>query len=663
MKRILVLVLSAALVLSGCNKIDHLAGDPSLTPSAVSFSTYLGTKGLEKTTFKMGDQFFTYGVKTGNDNFNIATPAFTEYVFTGKEPLLNGLTVTHMGSDGDQDLWEYDEVAPWDNQKATFFAVSPVPQGEVTHGITLKPIADNAIPAIDFNVVGGYAADATQAQILAASEKIKDQADLMWAYSPDNVKTGGSIQMSFQHALSQLSFAVKAYHTSGFLRINSITLKNVKTKGTLALAHTDAQKGAMDYLGGWSTATIPMDFAVNLLTENVGALSPFKTEVGLEPIQIPITDNDEALMMIPQVMTGITLEVKYSHSDDGINWTNYKDGESLDYEFSKLSSHWNPNKRYNYCLNINPGMAIVFKSSIEEWDPINSQLDMEYRTFDAKATPHLLTVAGGTEAPFPMGIDDKISVEYIYDAAVVKGHEWITYTTSATGATAKLLSKATPVTVADAGDWKLGVEKNFYPFVRKAVVTVNRAPFKKTINGVDKLFSGGVAKFIVTQDAGEALAPTSVLYGGQNATVLTNFTGFTTTSYPNAIGTTAYPTTDAAILGVDGEPPYGRFRVAKSAPAGAAALANIFTTCADYSEEGMLVGRWRLPRAAEMRLIHLNRATIDKVLTVPLPTTSYFWSSTSNTTAGSLIVVQASAGGGFSNGSTGSYFIRCIAEE
>lgn len=666
MKRILVLASSAALVLGGCNKVDHVTGGPS-PASSVSFSTYLGTKGLEKTDFKMGDQFFTYGVKTVAD-FDVTAPAFTEYVFKGVAPLAHGMTVTHMGLEDDKPLWEYNEVAPWDDKKATFFAVSPVPQGAVNYGITLKPIAEkDTIPSIDFEVVGGYATGAAGADILAASEKIKEQADLMWAYSPNNIKTGGAIQMSFRHALSQLRFSVKAFHTMGLLRINSVTLKKVMTKGTLTLAHDETTKGDVNYLGGWSAASAPLDFAVNLLTENVGAIDPFVFIPGVSeaPIPINITDNDEALMMIPQVLTGIGLEVKYSYSHDGKDWQNYETGTLLDYELAKLSSHWNPNIRYNYCLNINPGKAITFTGDIEEWDPIDSQLDMEYRTFDAKATPHALTVADGSDAKFDIQEGDMVSVEYVYDPVVTGGHEWLTYTSAASGATAKPLTKVAPVTAtaAQKGDWKLSVEKNLYPNVRKAVVTVNRAPFKKMINGVEKSFSGGVAKFIVTQDAGKALAPTSVLYGSQNATVLTGFNGTTTNSYPNALGTVAYAT-QSAILAADGERPYVRFRVAKNrAQAGTASLANAITLlCAAYSEEGMPAGKWRVPRLAELKLIYLNRAAIDLTLTEKLGT-GVHWSTTLSTTANNYYTFDISAGSSNTVASGTALYVRCVAEE
>ncbi|MEG0602619.1 MAG: fimbrillin family protein [Mucinivorans sp.] len=677
MKRILVLASSAALVLSGCNKVDRLKDGPLPAASTVSFSTYLGgtTKGQQKTDFKMGDQFFTFGVKTGDADFDVKNPAFTQYVFTGASPLDHGLTVTHMGLDGTTPIWEYNEVAPWDNQKATFFAVSPVPQGAQTYGVTLRPIANNVIPAIDFKVVGGYAVGATSSDVLAASEKIKEQADLMWSYSPNNVKTGGVIQMPFHHALSQLSFSVKAYHTAGILRVNSITLKKVMTKGALSLAHDESKKGAVDYLGGWNAATEPMEFAVNLLTEKVAAIDRFIPTVDLtEPVKINITDADEALMMIPQVLTGIGLEVKYSYSIDGEQWQNYESGTALDYELSKLSSHWNPNMRYNYCLNINPGKAIGFNADIEAWDPVNNTVDMEYRTFDAKATPHALTVADGSDAQFELKTGDKVSVEYIYTPAVTGGQEWMTYLGEAAGATAKTLTAANAVTVtdADAGKWKLLVEKNFYPNVRKAVVTINRAPYKKTINGKEVLFSAGVAKYIITQAAGAALTPATVFYGGQNGTVLTGLNGYTTVSYPNAWGTTAHAGITSACA-ANGERPFIRLRVsqARTSPDGAEGSvgsngSKALETCATYFEEGMPAGKWRLPRLSEMKLLFNNQNTINRGIREPLNTMNNFtWCATLNNGPSTVFLynLYTDVANTVSNTTTSTYYVRCVAEE
>lgn len=498
MKRFLVLASVAAVMLSSCNKTQELPGGGGSDQKTVRFDTYLGnqTKGVSKNAFKMGDQFHTFGVKTVAD-FDVTAPAFTEYVFLGTGGD-HGAVVSHYGlDDAGKAIWNFDEVAPWDEKKATFFAFSPVPQGLETYGITIKPISDNAIPAIDYKVVGGYdpaIIDLNDPVVAAARSMIKKQPDLLYSFSPNNTEGGGVIQMPFQHSLSQVRFSVRAGHSAGsFLRLNSVTLTSVNTKGELKLATDESKKGEVTYVGGWGIATEPENFDINLKTEVVYAIPGGVTTVW------SVTDDDESLLMIPQKLTGAGLKIRYSYSVDGIEWQEYEAGTSMDYVLSDLTPTWQPNKSYNYIINITPGKAIVFKPVVDAWEPVGTA-DLEYRKFVLPSAAGPLSIkSDGTNEKFTLNKGDKISASYVNGAA------WIEVTDAAVGSTkVDLTATAIEVTDATKGDWDLSLKSNILvgATLRKATIIIERAPYEKTLsNGSKIMVKAGVAKYEISQSA------------------------------------------------------------------------------------------------------------------------------------------------------------------
>lgn len=499
MKRILVLATVAGLTLS-CNKTEEIQGNVSPNTKHVSFETYLGrTRGVSKDDFKMGDQFCTFGVKTGGAVFDVKTPAFTAYVFNNAS---KSAAVSHMGVNAasGQVVWTYGDPTPWDEQNATFFAYSPVAQGAQTFGITNPTIADNTIPTIDFQVTGGYdpaITDLLDPDVWAASSLIKDQTDLMWAFSPNNSKSTGTINLDFGHALSQVRFSVRGFHDKGLLRINSVTLKKVMTKGTLRLAHDQSataspKPGDLNYLGGWNTASDAKNFAVNLQTEIVSAIPAMATGQTV-PTTWGITDQDESLMMIPQTLTGLELEVRYSYSSDGVEWTDYVSGSAMDFVLSTLSSHWNPNKRYNYILNIYPGKAIKFTATIERWEPYGGDADLEYREFNVSSATGSISVMGdGTSESFDMKQGDQITATY------ADGTGWLSGADAA--AVESTLGSPIIISASNAGKWVFKATSNSSGALRKATIVIERAPYDKLLpDGSTIKVKGGKSKYQITQ--------------------------------------------------------------------------------------------------------------------------------------------------------------------
>lgn len=660
MRKILVLASVAAVALSSCNKTEPLTGGKDTQVKGVSFDTYLGrTKGVSKDAFKMGDQFCTFGVKTSGANFDLAAPLFTEYVFNNTS---KSAVVSHLGIDPKTNtaIWNYGDPTPWDEQKATFFAFSPVPQGASTFGITNPTIADNSIPTIDFEVVGGYDPTITNLNdpaVSAARELIKTQADLMWAYAPDNTKASEVIQLEFRHALSQIRFSARGYHNQGLLRINSITIVNALTKGKLDLANDIANSGKIDYLGGWKTVTDPKSFAVNLQTEAVSAIPPHVGAVGTVPTTWPVTDDDESLMMIPQALTGLKLEVRYSYSEDGKVWNDYESGSAMDFVLSTLSSHWNPNMRYNYILSIYPGKAIRFTSTIDAWEPFAKEADLEYRKFDALASGGSLTKADGTAEKFTLNEDDKIKTTYDV------GADWIV-ATDKTGA--KHILNGTVITVAagNAGQWEIETIANDNVTARTGTVVIERAGEKINADGSKDKIKAGVAKYVISQNAGLALVANSVVYGGKNGTIVTGLDGFTLKSYSNALGTTALAT-EANIYTT--EKPVRRARIAMKDAGVASSLAAAITACGAYSEAGAAAGKWRVARASELKLHSLNKTVINSIVGFTALANAAYW-STSLQTAGVTssywtINFATNTMAALVEDGTNTALVRCVFEE
>lgn len=340
MKNIIIITITIA-ALTACNKqAPELAAPQNTINFTTEFTQDIGAvKGVAKEVFTLGDQFFVYGVNTENADFDPKAPNGTEYVFDA-EPLA-GIRVTNYGKNNEgNDVWQYGNPVVWMPGKSTFFAFSPAPYAGQNYGITQPStkFALTTIPKIDFVVAGGYDPNtATPEEIATSRQQNKNQVDLMAAYAPS--QTSGKLTiLTFEHTLSRITFAVRPMQQAGFIRINSVTLKNVKTYASLRLA------------GGWDPATItrPRDFSLTLKNDVVNMIpaTPDKTYA--------INEGEETLCMIPQPLAGVTLEIRYAHSPDGITWPDYQGGKLITIDLNTIASAWTPAALYNYILAIDP---------------------------------------------------------------------------------------------------------------------------------------------------------------------------------------------------------------------------------------------------------------------------------------------------------------------
>lgn len=475
MKRFLVFAAAAATMFSSCTKqyVDEVGQTGGST--TVGFNTHVAAsvKGVAKTGFVMGDQFFVYGGKTGAANFVIETPNNGEWAYTGPNFPKLGATVSNYGDD----VWRYDNPVPWNGSKITFFAFSPVPDPKADgeqYGIEMPEPAVNTIPTIDFEVKGGYpASDAiTSESANKARAENKKQVDLLWAFAADKSSVDRSVALDFNHALTQINFSIKSKAPVGhMIRINTIAVKNVATTATLALAHNenaDPKPGSLAYLGGWTAHAGVKSFPVNLKNSVAALIKDNGTHA--------INDGDEALMMIPQSLQNVELEVCYAYSADGIAWEEYKNGVAVTVKLGEFNTHthWNPNKAIRYVINITPGDVISFTAKVEDWGQ-QGEIEIIHANPGQNAT---------MLQDIPVQAGDSISV---------RNGGWITYSD---GNEVKLLT-TTPV-VAPA-NCKFAVLANIIPAIREDQIIVQKADgVSQTIVKVAQAAGSGIFEVAAT---------------------------------------------------------------------------------------------------------------------------------------------------------------------
>lgn len=343
----------------GCRGEDRSAEPPA--SRLLDFSTYVAqTKGITKKEFVMGDQFFVCGVTTLSKDYNPAAPNADEFIFSMETA--KGVPVMNFGQDKEnRDIWKYNNPIVWSDGKSTFFAFSPVPNHADNFGITNynRGFALNELPSLHFTVAGGYDPLTASPDDIAASVALNSkQVDLITAYAP-NQTVGKSVNLTFNHALAQLSFAIRPTHSTGFIRINALSLHNVATAAKLSLAAVGDPQ-APDYTAGWLQSSLSdhKSFAVNL-RHDVASLIPAKPDKIYE-----LNDADQTLMMIPQSLQNITVAVNYSYSADGISWPISQADQELAIALNTISSHWQSDQQYRYVLNISPANGTAFDAEI-----------------------------------------------------------------------------------------------------------------------------------------------------------------------------------------------------------------------------------------------------------------------------------------------------------
>ena len=206
------------------------------------------------------------------------------------------------------------------------------------------------------SVAASYGAAGLTANGFEVADNVADQIDFMYSERSYNrtASTGGTsysgVDLKFQHALSSIRFKAKANadYAGTTLKITSITLNDVKSKGNFAETVTDGATYAA--APAWSSQSDAKNYSV---------------WTGNQTVTTTVADvYTSDVILIPQELSGVTATVTYTITNPG--------GVTLN-ETATLTlgtSEWEIGKRYNYTLNLGLN-EIYFSPEVEAWTDVN----------------------------------------------------------------------------------------------------------------------------------------------------------------------------------------------------------------------------------------------------------------------------------------------------
>ena len=205
-------------------------------------------------------------------------------------------------------------------------------------------------PTIDFVAVGnapesGFTAKMANNEVTSFEYTVDQDAtkqnDIVLATAPsvagDNDQ---SVPLDFKHILSAVNVKVGSEMTAG--TINSITFKNIKSKGIYDVAN-----------GTWGSVGEPKDYTITFANGSSNYATDGKTEGTL------INGDNATLMMIPQTLANISDTEKVEII---VNFSYAASGQTKDLIASLDGQAWAMGKTTNYYINVSPDFTL----SIEE---------------------------------------------------------------------------------------------------------------------------------------------------------------------------------------------------------------------------------------------------------------------------------------------------------
>lgn len=251
MKKSLFIMALGAIALTSCSQDEVI----EVQKDAITFSTVGDNVGrATETSTNSIDEFKVWGVLTQDGGTNYYT-------------YINGLECTRAET-GTQWL-NHNSGYYWPEGTMDFYAVSP---NSLTATLgTASVLANNQATISDVEI----AANATT------------QTDILYAVATNQVKQTTSVDLNFQHALTQVSFKVKVAETfkqSVKVVVNSISVKNLQYKGDYSLPKTGSTND--DNIGSWTMDADIQDFSVSVgqtLNYTYNELNPAAVETATIP--------------------------------------------------------------------------------------------------------------------------------------------------------------------------------------------------------------------------------------------------------------------------------------------------------------------------------------------------------------------------------------------
>lgn len=245
----------------------------------------------------------------------------------------------------------------------------------------------------------GYATKCSESVTLAVpAENKTKQVDILFAGATGKSASGSALSMQFKHAEAVVAFDAKAdvaYDGTKNLgvTINSITLKNVKTNGTVTLK--------IDGTCTWSPGTAEN---VNLpgIPSGYNVPENYIHNTATKPFAI----GETGLIVIPQTATSFTVNYTVHYGKDSSSPPNpINKTETFTYDIP--STNWVAGKEYVYQLEFKQDQILV-NSTILPWEVIPggatvpSKVSATYK--DADDTKTLIDLcSSGTTAKLSAG--------------------------------------------------------------------------------------------------------------------------------------------------------------------------------------------------------------------------------------------------------------------
>lgn len=314
-KQMMMLLAIAAMV--GCSKsevVDNPNGDGN-TP--IKLKTFVGkaVKAAETTTD------------------NLTSFQMEAYTTTAAYPGTDAPTNFISSAVTTPSSWTYTGPQYWPQSlKVSFFAYAP------TTGVTYAAPAAAGWPSFTYTV----------------AETEANQADLIVAQrtSQDATSNGGSVALTFNHALSQILFKAKCASADFTAVVKTIELSGIQNEGTYTFATSEAEGTAIE--GSWSGVKGAEGYAY--LTNGTAAI----TSAGEA-----ITGTNGALMLMPQTLTGAKLKVVYTVT---IGSGDSEQSFDVTKENVELTGTWAPGMKYTYDLTlVSDATAITIVPGVNTW--------------------------------------------------------------------------------------------------------------------------------------------------------------------------------------------------------------------------------------------------------------------------------------------------------
>lgn len=326
---------AAVLALAACSKNEVV----ETNDHAIGFSNYIPktVTGRADATFVNGNdlvsgqEFVVYGYNQKAADFSTTlNPTFmpgVQVTYKGGNTLATAGNNTYSPTR----YWPKDEA----NNKLAFYAYYPVSTyvvPTVTAGLGSYAVTVDTNPSknVDFLV----------------ADLVKDQA-----YSKtDNT---GAVMLNFKHQLAKVQFLVNTNVTDENTKVtlNSLTVKDVKTTGTLTPAY------GTEFSTAWSGLAVPKDFTVYSSAMPLSATAVIK-------------DTAHTYLMVPQTLGDeVVATVVYTYQtgkDEAVtNTVNVKLNDIMSGDAAITSWEKNNYIVYTFTIGLQP---IKFAATVSAWD-------------------------------------------------------------------------------------------------------------------------------------------------------------------------------------------------------------------------------------------------------------------------------------------------------